>query len=98
MYIRIVTETRKNKMTEIVAVDHTKVLEIEKFTFTKSFGEGTSWPTEVCMEWVEESTYCMHPDSDMDMDITREASIKLINFLKESWKIGDDELNLAKIK
>ena len=69
-----------------------------KFTFEKYEGSCDRWPDIVNMEWIEGSTDSYYSDSDMDMDITREDSINLINFLKDSFNISDDELILSKIQ
>jgi hypothetical protein len=73
-------------------------IEIGKFTFSKFYGGESRWPTEVSMDWVEVGPDSWYGDSDCEMGVTREDSIKLINFLKESFEISNDELELAKIK
>ena len=68
-------------------------LKIDGVTFLTYFRESSHYPTEVHIDWTQQSRCYICSDSDESRDLNREDAIKLIKFLKESYAITDIELN-----
>ena len=63
------------------------VLEIDKIKVVETTFEGAPEYNSIAFEWVEHSSYCMHSDNDISIDIEKQDAINLIEVLKAHFKL-----------
>lgn len=63
------------------------VLEIGKICLNTTTFDGAPEYNTIAFEWIERSSYCMHSDEEVSIDIGREDAIKLIEVLQNHFKL-----------
>lgn len=65
----------------------TTMLEIDKIKVVETTFDGAPEYNSIALEWVERSSYCMYPDEEVSINIERDDAIKLIEVLKNHFKL-----------
>ncbi len=63
------------------------LMELDKFCVNATHWEGDDYKPMLELEWVEQSNYCMYPDSECSIEITEAKAIELIAVLSEHFKL-----------
>ena len=69
-------------------MEETELMEIGRITLTKT--ECGDFKT-VEFQFVNQSNYCLYSDEDVEVEITKEVAIELIENLKREFDIKDQE-------
>ena len=63
------------------------LMEIDKICVNVTEWEGQGCPSELKLEWIEPSNYCMFPDEEYSVDVSKEKAVELIEVLTKHFKL-----------
>lgn len=63
-----------------------KLMEIDKISVNETVWDG-EFPDEFRLEWTEPSNYCMYPDDEYSVYVSKEQAIELIAVMTKHFKL-----------